>query len=86
MRIVVPVILILILTAGTADAQRLSPGPQDLSFFSAVDDTDQPYSVYIPDNFDESKHYPSGGVPSRCLVKPPSGDETALRCGQQPGI
>ena len=58
MRIVVPVILILILTAGTADAQRLSPGPQDLSFFSAVDDTDQPYSVYIPDNFDESKHYP----------------------------
>jgi hypothetical protein len=38
MRIVVPVILILILTAGTADAQRLS------------------------------------------------GDETALRCGQQPGI
>ncbi len=39
-------------------AQRLQPGPQDLSFFSKVDDADQPYSVYIPENFDESKEYP----------------------------
>ena len=44
--------------SGQADAQRLKPGPQDLSFFSSVDDTDQPYSVYIPENFDESKSYP----------------------------
>lgn len=43
---------------GDAAAQRLSPGPQDLSFFSSVDDTDQPYSVYIPKNFDETKAYP----------------------------
>ena len=43
---------------GDAAAQRLSPGPQDLSFFSSVDDTDQPYSVYIPENFDETKAYP----------------------------
>jgi pimeloyl-ACP methyl ester carboxylesterase len=50
--------LLLISTAGTADAQRLKPGPQDLSFFSAVDDSDQPYSVYIPHNFDESRRYP----------------------------
>jgi pimeloyl-ACP methyl ester carboxylesterase len=50
--------LVMICTAGSADAQRLKPGPQDLSFFSSVDDTDQPYSVYIPDNFDESKRYP----------------------------
>jgi len=41
-----------------AEAQRLKAGPQDLSFFSSVDDTDQPYSVYIPENFDESKSYP----------------------------
>lgn len=41
-----------------ADAQRLKPGPQDLSFFSSVDETDQPYAVYIPKNFDESKKYP----------------------------
>ncbi|MEZ4996182.1 MAG: alpha/beta hydrolase-fold protein [Bacteroidales bacterium] len=43
---------------GDAAAQKLSPGPQDLSFFSSVDDTDQPYSVYIPENFDETKAYP----------------------------
>lgn len=39
-------------------AQRLKPGPQDLSFFSKVDETDQPYAIYIPKNFDESKKYP----------------------------
>ena len=39
-------------------AQRLKPGPQDLSFFSKIDETDQPYAVYIPENFDESKKYP----------------------------
>ncbi len=44
--------------SGQAGAQRLKSGPQDLSFFSSVDDTDQPYSVYIPENFDESKSYP----------------------------
>lgn len=53
-------LLILVLTGvtGTASAQRLKPGPQDLSFFSSVDDTDQPYSVYIPENFDENRAYP----------------------------
>lgn len=40
------------------EAQRLAAGPQDLSFFSSVDDTDQPYSLYIPENFDESRAYP----------------------------
>lgn len=39
-------------------AQRLKPGPQDLSFFSKVDETDQPYAVYIPKDFDESREYP----------------------------
>ena len=44
--------------AGSAMAQTLKPGPQDLSFFSKVDETDQPYAVYIPKNFDETKSYP----------------------------
>jgi poly(3-hydroxybutyrate) depolymerase len=48
----------LLLTCGTSNAQRLKPGPQDLSFFSKVDETDQPYAVYIPENFDESIKYP----------------------------
>jgi len=52
------VILVLTGVTGTASAQRLKPGPQDLSFFSSVDDTDQPYSVYIPENFDENRAYP----------------------------
>lgn len=51
-------IVVIICFTGPAGAQRLSPGPQDLSFFSAVDDTDQPYSVYIPENYDETKAYP----------------------------
>jgi pimeloyl-ACP methyl ester carboxylesterase len=57
-RILVLVLLLTIFGITATDAQRLKPGPQDLTFFSSVDDTDQPYSVYIPDNFDESKRYP----------------------------
>ena len=38
--------------------QKLKPGPQDLTFFSSVDETNQPYSIYIPKNFDETKEYP----------------------------
>jgi len=57
-RILVSVLLLTVFGITATDAQRLKPGPQDLSFFSSVDDTDQPYSVYIPDNFDESKRYP----------------------------
>jgi len=38
--------------------QQLKPGPQDLSFFSSVDETDQPYAVYLPASFDSSKRYP----------------------------
>lgn len=57
-RLAVLASLFLSLLASPAQAQRLSPGPQDLSFFSSVDDSDQPYSVYIPENFDENKAYP----------------------------
>jgi pimeloyl-ACP methyl ester carboxylesterase len=41
-----------------ANAQRLKPGPQDLSFFSTADERDQPYAIYVPENFDENKAYP----------------------------
>ena len=49
---------VLILNTSYLCAQRLKAGPQDLSFFSTVDETDQPYAVYIPKNFDESRKYP----------------------------
>lgn len=57
-RCVILLTLIISLVPGAAYGQRLKSGPQDLSFFSSVDDTDQPYSVYIPENFDESRSYP----------------------------
>ena len=49
---------ILVLSVMSSYAQRLKPGPQDLCFFSSVDETDQPYAIYIPENFDETKEYP----------------------------
>ncbi len=51
-------VLLLFLISWNLLGQRLKTGPQDLSFFSAADETDQPYSVYIPNNFDESRKYP----------------------------
>jgi len=52
------IVIFFTICPGNAEAQRLKPGPQDLSFFSSVDETDQPYAVYIPKNFNESKKYP----------------------------
>ena len=40
------------------EAQKLDPGPQVLTFFSDVDDTEQPYGLYIPRNYDPQKKYP----------------------------
>jgi predicted esterase len=39
-------------------SQKLLPGPQVLTFFSDADDTEQPYGVYIPKNYDPGKKYP----------------------------
>ena len=39
-------------------AQIFTPGPQVLSFLSDVDDSDQPYGLYLPRNLDPSKTYP----------------------------
>lgn len=48
----------LALGQGVAHGQALEPGPQVLTFFSEVDDTDQPYALYLPPNFDASRTYP----------------------------
>jgi pimeloyl-ACP methyl ester carboxylesterase len=55
---ILSVVILFSVNTGNTIAQRLKSGPQDLSFFSTVDETDQPYAVYIPKNFDESKKYP----------------------------
>ncbi|WP_285543785.1 carboxylesterase family protein [Dyadobacter frigoris] len=39
-------------------AQKLASGPQVLTFFSSADDTEQPYGLYIPKNYDPVKKYP----------------------------
>ncbi len=38
--------------------QKLPAGPQVVTFHSDVDDSEQPYGLYIPRNFDASKKYP----------------------------
>jgi poly(3-hydroxybutyrate) depolymerase len=39
-------------------AQTLPSGPQVLTFFSDLDDTEQPYGLYLPPNYDAKKKYP----------------------------
>jgi len=29
-----------------------------MTFFSSVDESNQPYAIYIPENFDETREYP----------------------------
>ncbi|HMJ68776.1 MAG TPA: alpha/beta hydrolase-fold protein [Cyclobacteriaceae bacterium] len=50
--------LVLAVTGMTAIGQKLPPGPQVVTFHSDVDDTEQPYGLYVPKNFDDKKKYP----------------------------
>lgn len=51
-------IICILLSQSFAFGQKLKPGPQVLTFHSDVDDTEQPYAIYIPNNFSEKKKYP----------------------------
>jgi len=48
----------LVATSNSLLAQTYQSGPQDMTFFSSADESNQPYSIYIPENFDENKKYP----------------------------
>lgn len=50
--------IVLFLSWQVTTAQKLASGPQVLSFFSDVDDSEQPYALYLPKNFDDQKKYP----------------------------
>lgn len=50
--------LSLIVSGFLATGQKLPEGPQVMTIHSDVDDTEQPYGLYIPKNFDEKKKYP----------------------------
>jgi len=47
-----------IIFAAACLAQTYAPGPQVVTFWSNVDDSDQPYGLYLPKNFDSAKQYP----------------------------
>lgn len=48
----------MIAAARPSAGQALKPGPQVLTVFSDVDDSDQPYGLYLPKNFNPKKKYP----------------------------
>jgi predicted esterase len=50
--------VVLLLICGIGYTQTLPAGPQVVTFYSDVDDTEQPYGLYIPKNYDKSKQYP----------------------------
>jgi hypothetical protein len=51
-------VLLAVLIAGVLPAQTYSPGPQVSTFFSSIDDSDQPYALYLPKNYSAEKAYP----------------------------
>src|SRR5579872_995020 len=57
-RLQIALAMVLMAAAPLAIAQKLPPGPQVLTFFSDVDDSEQPYGLYLPQNFNPSKKYP----------------------------
>jgi hypothetical protein len=52
------IVLVLLAAGSVSLGQTLRSGPQVLTFFSEVDDTEQPYGLYLPKNFDPAKKYP----------------------------
>ena len=51
-------VLVWSLACAAGWAQTYPAGPQVVTFFSDVDDTDQPYALYVPKAYDADKKYP----------------------------
>ncbi|WP_297094515.1 phospholipase [uncultured Draconibacterium sp.] len=51
-------VILIVFNPEITNGQRYKAGPQDMTFFSSVDESNQPYALYIPENFDETKEYP----------------------------
>ncbi|GAB2775067.1 hypothetical protein GCM10027275_17650 [Rhabdobacter roseus] len=54
----VSLVLWLLALSPATRAQQLPAGPQVLTFYSDVDDTEQPYGLYLPKNYNPKKKYP----------------------------
>ncbi len=52
------VFIVLVSGAFSLWSQKLPSGPQVLTYLSDLDDSEQPYSIYIPKQYDETKKYP----------------------------
>lgn len=50
--------LCILFWAAPVPAQLFKPGPQVATFLSDVDDTDQPYGLYLPKDFSPARKYP----------------------------
>ncbi len=48
----------LLLCFAAARAQTYEPGPQVVAFVSSVDDSEQPYALYVPAAYDPGRKYP----------------------------
>ncbi len=57
-RAILAVVLLPLVCAPPAAAQMYVPGAQVLTFFSDIDDSDQPYALYLPKGFDPARKYP----------------------------
>lgn len=51
-------VLALTLLCVVVSAQSYPAGPQVVTFFSDIDDTDQPYALYVPKHYNAAKKYP----------------------------
>lgn len=58
MRRALSAIAVAILLSAPALRAQYKPGPQVLTFFSSVDDSEQPYALYLPKDFSSAKRYP----------------------------
>ena len=47
-----------VLAAAVLSAQTPKPGPQTLTLLSTLDDSVQPYALYLPLHFDPARKYP----------------------------
>jgi hypothetical protein len=50
------ILLLCLLVMSPAESQKLPAGPQVLTIFSNADDTEQPYGLYLPLNYDPQKN------------------------------
>jgi poly(3-hydroxybutyrate) depolymerase len=58
MKLIKTLIVVMSLVPCIGMSQTLPAGPQVTTFHSDVDDTEQPYGLYIPKNYDAKKKYP----------------------------